>query len=111
MRPIFTCNHLSFKMDIFYAILFIFIVEDISSVNSCGYPGSPAHASISLTTDSIRNGTIATYTCDNGYELLGPADDIELDLIERSACPVMICPQTPRALVLYSPVTKYLCKT
>ena len=44
-----------------------------STVKSCGYPGSPAHASITLTTDSIGNGTIATYTCDNGYELLGPS--------------------------------------
>jgi len=42
-------------------------------VDSCGYPGSPAHASVSLTTDFIETGTIATYTCDNGYELLGPS--------------------------------------
>lgn len=38
----------------------------------CGYPGSPAHASIAFTTEAIETGTIATYTCDNGYELLGP---------------------------------------
>lgn len=40
--------------------------------NGCGYPGSPAHASVAFTTEAIETGTIATYTCDNGYELLGP---------------------------------------
>lgn len=40
--------------------------------NACGYPGSPAHASVILSTEKIAPGTIATYTCDNGYELLGP---------------------------------------
>ena len=42
-------------------------------VDSCGYPSSPSHASISFSTDSIRNGTVITYTCDIGYELLGPS--------------------------------------
>lgn len=40
--------------------------------HGCGYPGSPAHASVAFTTETIETGTIATYTCDNGYELLGP---------------------------------------
>lgn len=38
----------------------------------CGYPGSPAHASIAFNTSTVVSGTAASYTCDNGYELLGP---------------------------------------
>lgn len=44
----------------------------IKSVSTCGYPGSPGHASVAFTSETIEAGTIATYTCDNGYELLGP---------------------------------------
>lgn len=39
---------------------------------TCGYPGSPAHASVTFNTSHVVAGTAATYTCDNGYELLGP---------------------------------------
>ncbi|KAH9412532.1 C-type lectin (CTL) or carbohydrate-recognition domain (CRD) [Dermatophagoides pteronyssinus] len=40
---------------------------------TCNYPGSPAHASVTFTNERMVSGTIATYTCDNGYELLGPS--------------------------------------
>lgn len=39
---------------------------------TCGYPGSPAHASVTFNTSHVQAGTAAAYTCDNGYELLGP---------------------------------------
>lgn len=39
---------------------------------TCGYPGSPAHASVTFNTTHVVAGTAASYTCDNGYELLGP---------------------------------------
>ena len=39
---------------------------------TCGYPGSPAHASVTFNTSHVLAGTAASYTCDNGYELLGP---------------------------------------
>lgn len=39
---------------------------------TCGYPGSPAHASVTFNTSHVAAGTAASYTCDNGYELLGP---------------------------------------
>lgn len=39
---------------------------------TCGYPGSPAHASVTFNTSHVQAGTAASYTCDNGYELLGP---------------------------------------
>ena len=44
----------------------------LTAPKQCGYPGSPAHASVSFSTDSMEPGTIATYVCNNGYELLGP---------------------------------------
>lgn len=39
---------------------------------TCGYPGSPAHASVSFSNTPVVAGSSASYTCDNGYELLGP---------------------------------------
>lgn len=39
---------------------------------TCGYPGSPAHASVTFSSDNLEIGTVATYVCNNGYELLGP---------------------------------------
>lgn len=49
----------------------------------CGYPGAPAHSSIRFSyadiddaTDKVdfyETSTIATYYCDRGFELLGPA--------------------------------------
>ncbi|XP_054709070.1 uncharacterized protein LOC129218772 [Uloborus diversus] len=44
-----------------------------SSKDACGYPGSPAHASIAFSSEVIGPSTVATYTCDSGFELLGPA--------------------------------------
>jgi len=55
---------------IFYLLILISCL--IVNINCCGYPGSPPHAIVSFTSDSIKAGTVATYTCDNGYELLGP---------------------------------------
>lgn len=43
-----------------------------SGHSTCGYPGSPAHASVTFNTSHVVAGTAASYTCDNGYELLGP---------------------------------------
>lgn len=39
---------------------------------TCGYPGSPAHASVTFNSSHVVAGTAASYACDNGYELLGP---------------------------------------
>ncbi|KAI1302311.1 Sushi, von Willebrand factor type A, EGF and pentraxin domain-containing protein 1 [Halotydeus destructor] len=52
--------------------LFLIFTCYSSTVNGCGYPGSPSHASVAFTTETIETGTVASYTCDNGYELLGP---------------------------------------
>ncbi|CAD6240155.1 GSCOCG00002529001-RA-CDS, partial [Cotesia congregata] len=54
----------------------------------CGYPGAPAHSTVrftdnlddvldeedSLIKDTVfPTGTVATYACERGFELLGPA--------------------------------------
>lgn len=46
--------------------------EASQSTSTCGYPGSPAHASVTFNTSQVSVGTVANYACDNGYELLGP---------------------------------------
>ncbi|GFW09592.1 sushi, von Willebrand factor type A, EGF and pentraxin domain-containing protein 1 [Trichonephila clavipes] len=39
---------------------------------SCGYPGSPSHSIITFNTETVQTGTVATYRCDPGFDLLGP---------------------------------------
>lgn len=53
-------------------LIFTLFVLHPLKVSACGYPGSPGHASVAFTSETIEAGTVATYTCDNGYELLGP---------------------------------------
>lgn len=62
----------------------------MSSEDVCGYPGAPAHSSVRFSGPSIEDvideedgplslrsnlaiGTVATYACERGFELLGPA--------------------------------------
>jgi hypothetical protein len=71
--PLSTSRHLSLPMLTSILLTFILLTSSvISVVSSCGYPGSPGHASVAFSSESIETGTVATYTCDNGYELLGP---------------------------------------
>ena len=39
----------------------------------CGFPGAPAHSTVTFSNEELVEGTRATYTCDRGFELLGPA--------------------------------------
>ncbi|CRL04020.1 CLUMA_CG017138, isoform A [Clunio marinus] len=39
----------------------------------CNFPGSPAHSTVTFSDDSLTNGAIASYSCERGFELLGPA--------------------------------------
>lgn len=39
----------------------------------CGFPGAPAHSTVEFSTQTVGPGTVARYTCDRGFELLGPA--------------------------------------
>lgn len=41
--------------------------------NVCRFPGAPAHSSVSFTDDTLSQGSVATYTCERGFELLGPS--------------------------------------
>ncbi|KZS21487.1 Uncharacterized protein APZ42_011414 [Daphnia magna] len=56
-----------------FFFLFLSTLMLIRSVTSCGYPGSPSHAVVTFTPDNIRPGTVATYECEPGFELLGPS--------------------------------------
>ncbi|XP_046451387.1 uncharacterized protein LOC124199567 isoform X1 [Daphnia pulex] len=56
-----------------FSFLFLSTLMLIHSVTSCGYPGSPSHAVVTFTPDNIRPGTVATYECEPGFELLGPS--------------------------------------
>ncbi|KAG8188357.1 hypothetical protein JTE90_022557 [Oedothorax gibbosus] len=56
----------------FLLLKFVSVLLLSTTVSACGYPGSPAHASIAFSTEVIEPGTTATYTCDPGFELLGP---------------------------------------
>jgi len=46
-----------------------------ASGSGCGFPGAPAHSTVTFSPseDEAREGTIAEYSCDRGFELLGPA--------------------------------------
>ncbi|TGZ54348.1 uncharacterized protein [Temnothorax longispinosus] len=70
-------------------VLFITLATKGSNGAGCGYPGAPAHSSVRFTGGGIDDivdeedalvkdtafpeGTIATYSCERGFELLGPA--------------------------------------
>ncbi|XP_068237943.1 uncharacterized protein [Palaemon carinicauda] len=42
----------------------------------CGFPGAPSHSSVTFSDNSLGVNTIASYSCDRGFELLGPARKI-----------------------------------
>jgi len=49
-------------------------LSPVLSDSSCGFPGAPAHSTVKFSPgDDVREGTIAEYSCDRGFELLGPA--------------------------------------
>ena len=39
----------------------------------CRFPGAPAHSSVFFSDDLLGPETVATYSCERGFELLGPA--------------------------------------
>ncbi|XP_056639770.1 uncharacterized protein LOC130447135 [Diorhabda sublineata] len=39
----------------------------------CSFPGAPAHSSIVFSDENLGPGTVATYSCERGFELLGPS--------------------------------------
>ncbi|XP_072766739.1 uncharacterized protein [Anoplolepis gracilipes] len=69
--------------------LFIALIAKSANGAGCGYPGAPAHSSVRFTSPDVDDiideedallkdttfsvGSIATYFCERGFELLGPA--------------------------------------
>lgn len=45
----------------------------VTGGSGCKYPGAPAHSEIIFSNDSLAVGTVATYFCEPGFELLGPS--------------------------------------
>ncbi|XP_023032751.1 uncharacterized protein LOC6644484 isoform X1 [Drosophila willistoni] len=41
--------------------------------SDCSFPGSPAHSSVVFSNANLTQGTVASYSCERGFELLGPA--------------------------------------
>lgn len=44
-----------------------------AAATQCRFPGAPAHSNVFFSNDSLAVGTVATYACERGFELLGPA--------------------------------------
>lgn len=51
-----------------YPILFVTGL----SASTCRFPGAPAHSRVSFSDETMNEGTVATYECERGFELLGP---------------------------------------
>ncbi|CAH0548073.1 unnamed protein product [Brassicogethes aeneus] len=47
------------------------VVEEESP--ECKFPGAPAHSEVVFSNDSLGPGSVATYACERGWELLGPS--------------------------------------
>lgn len=45
----------------------------IDSLYACPYPSVPLYADMTLSSEFIVEGTIASYKCNEGYELFGTA--------------------------------------
>ncbi|XP_049819681.1 sushi, von Willebrand factor type A, EGF and pentraxin domain-containing protein 1 isoform X2 [Aethina tumida] len=41
--------------------------------SACRFPGAPAHSSVVFSDENLGPGSVATYTCERGFELLGPS--------------------------------------
>ncbi|XP_046667039.1 uncharacterized protein LOC124358766 isoform X4 [Homalodisca vitripennis] len=54
-------------------VLGIILAPTLAGVSNCRFPGAPAHSSVFFSNTSLAVGTVATYACERGFELLGPA--------------------------------------
>uniref|UniRef100_A0A8D8T4J1 Fucolectin-6 n=1 Tax=Cacopsylla melanoneura TaxID=428564 RepID=A0A8D8T4J1_9HEMI len=59
-------------------ILFVFLScvrlsVQIKEYPDCPFPGAPAHSHIEFSNETLSPGTVATYACERGFELLGPS--------------------------------------
>ena len=47
------------------------VILCVADSTKCGHPAVPVNSRVSLSNEDLKPGTIATYSCDIGYELLG----------------------------------------
>ncbi|XP_063837861.1 sushi, von Willebrand factor type A, EGF and pentraxin domain-containing protein 1 isoform X2 [Ostrinia nubilalis] len=59
-------------MDVLYFCAFFLLFQGYAAA-TCRFPGAPAHSKVAFSDDALSEGTIATYACERGFELLGPA--------------------------------------
>ncbi|XP_037028180.1 uncharacterized protein LOC119068621 isoform X3 [Bradysia coprophila] len=65
-------NSTKFCFNYFTLLGLIWIIH-ITYGQSCSFPGSPAHSSVTFSDEALGNGAVASYSCERGFELLGPA--------------------------------------
>ncbi|KAL1117245.1 hypothetical protein AAG570_004571 [Ranatra chinensis] len=46
---------------------------EILCVAGCSFPGAPAHSTVRFSDENLTVGSVATYSCERGFELLGPS--------------------------------------
>ncbi|XP_021962858.1 uncharacterized protein LOC110858395 isoform X2 [Folsomia candida] len=56
-----------------FALLLLTLFAFANSALGCGYPGAPAHSALTFSGPELKEGVIATYACERGFELLGPS--------------------------------------
>ncbi|XP_059055238.1 uncharacterized protein LOC131849228 isoform X2 [Achroia grisella] len=59
-------------MDVLYLCIALLLVQGYAEA-LCRFPGAPAHSHVTFSDEKMSEGTVATYTCEQGFELLGPA--------------------------------------
>lgn len=52
-----------------FSFLFFFFL----AAQKCSFPGAPAHSTVTFTDETLDNGAVAQYSCERGFELLGPS--------------------------------------
>ncbi|KAF5305313.1 hypothetical protein FQA39_LY09278 [Lamprigera yunnana] len=50
-----------------------FLAQEIYGQEGCKFPGAPAHSNVVFSDETLGPGSVATYTCERGFELLGPS--------------------------------------
>ncbi|XP_065160832.1 uncharacterized protein [Atheta coriaria] len=58
-----------------FVIFSVFGIIELAQgeTKSCRFPGAPAHSNVVFSDETLGPGTVATYTCERGFELLGPS--------------------------------------
>ncbi|XP_047543760.1 sushi, von Willebrand factor type A, EGF and pentraxin domain-containing protein 1 isoform X2 [Vanessa atalanta] len=59
-------------MDVIYFSAIFALMQGYVAA-SCRFPGAPAHSRVTFSDENLTEGTVATYACERGFELLGPS--------------------------------------